>query len=47
MAKKGLKNILILKHKDMVTFSTSHKYKAQHYVKNDAVMSYYPHLVQK
>ena len=32
----------MLKHKDMVTFSTSNKYKAQHYVKNDAVMSYYP-----
>ncbi len=36
------KYLELLKHKDMVTFSTSNKYKAQHYVKNDAVMSYYP-----
>jgi hypothetical protein len=27
---------------DIVTFSTSDKYIAQHYVKNDAIMSYYP-----
>ena len=31
-----------LKEYDMVTFSTSDKYKAQQYVKNDAIMSFYP-----
>jgi len=31
-----------LKEYDMVTFSTSDNYKAQQYVKNDAIMSFYP-----
>lgn len=31
-----------LKNFDMITFSTSDKYKAQQYVKNDAIMSFYP-----
>lgn len=31
-----------LKEYDMVTFSTGNNYKAEHYVKNDAIMSFYP-----
>jgi hypothetical protein len=35
-------NILKNKNVDILTFSTNDAYKAQYYVKNDAIMNYYP-----